>query len=608
VETAAIRYRVADFLKKQPPFDAISEDDLLALAGTGRVKFFEPNQYILSQGASRVQIYVIQQGIVSLWDERSPEGRLLDLRGAGDILGIDQLQETRGYPYSATSTNDVLVYTFPIEEFETLLEKYPAAAEYVAAYGNLTGSGRVSRAQTDPQNLSVRDLVTGQKLAICGAEATIREVARQLQDGGLDAIVVQDSQQRLRGIVTAGTLVRWLADGGNTADKPVATLLHDSPLKISPEASVGDAVIALSSVDHGALAVTTDDTSSSSTISVVTFAKLGQAFGDRPTEILREVAHATNTRALRELNQRARSFALRYLNNAETVGWLTRFVSAVDSAIVRRIIAIVAPERIEGCWCFCGTSGRREGLTRQRPELILITNDDRGFEIARRVVACIEECGYLPAGDRDTEPEFHVATSEEWRERFLKWMDDPVFQKIYLARPFFDLRPVFGADATWESLETSVRDHINPDFLFVVANDCLSTLPPLTFFRDVVLAETGEELGIFRLEETALRPLVDVGRVFGLATRKIFGTSTLERFALAQESLPASASIFREASEALRIVLWQQGRIGIRQGTTGSDLPPALLGPYDRQLLKSAFRSISRLIEFTGDLEWLKAL
>ena len=34
-------------------------------------------------------------------------------------------------------------------------------------------------------------------------------------------------------------------------------------------------------------------------------------------------------------------------------------------------------------------------------------------------------------------------------------------------------------------------------------------------------------------------------------------------------------------------------------------LPPSLLGRHDRQLLKSGFRSIHRLLEFTADSQWL---
>jgi len=110
------------------------------------------------------------------------------------------------------------------------------------------------------------------------------------------------------------------------------------------------------------------------------------------------------------------------------------------------------------------------------------------------------------------------------------------------------------------------------------------------------------------LEQNALRPLVDVGRVFGLAARKALGTSTRERFASARTLLPDHELIFREASETLRILLWQQARIGISQGTDGSSLPATLLSRYDRQLLKGGFRSILRLVEFTGNSPWYETL
>ena len=93
----------------------------------------------------------------------------------------------------------------------------------------------------------------------------------------------------------------------------------------------------------------------------------------------------------------------------------------------------------------------------------------------------------------------------------------------------------------------------------------------------------GEQETTFRLEESALRPLVDVGRVFGLAARDAVGRSTIERLAIARALLPEQEAIFRDAADTLRVVLWQQGRVGISQGTRGAELPAALLSRHDRQ-------------------------
>ena len=193
-------------------------------------------------------------------------------------------------------------------------------------------------------------------------------------------------------------------------------------------------------------------------------------------------------------------------------------------------------------------------------------------------------------------------------QRYSDWVRDPVLKEMYPARPLFDLRPVHGDQALWHELEATVMGAVDRDFLYILANDCMASLPPLTFFRDAVVDESGAETAVFRLEHSAVMPLADVGRVFGMAAKKVMGSSTLERFAMARTLLPEHESIFREAAETMRIVLWQQGRIGISQGTGGAELPPALLSRYDRQILKSGFRSILRLLEFTADPKWLKTL
>jgi len=55
-------------------------------------------------------------------------------------------------------------------------------------------------------------------------------------------------------------------------------------------------------------------------------------------------------------------------------------------------------------------------------------------------------------------------------------------------------------------------------------------------------------------------------------------------------------------------VLWQQGRVGISQGTDGAELPPALLSRHDRHVLKSGFPVIHRLVEFAADSDWLDGI
>jgi CBS domain-containing protein len=612
METATINYRVADFLKKYPPFHAMDEGDLLELAGSGRVKFFEANEFIVVQGSPFMfQLFVIQQGTVTLWNEEGEVAELLDVRGAGDFLGIEQFNGVDAYPYAARAASDVVVYSFPAMDFESLVMKYAYAQQYVAAYGSVSADYKPADEQRDPRDVFIHELAVGKPLLRCDERSSIRDVARLMLDRGAEAVAVVDGEGRPRAVLTANTLLEWIGRGGGNANEPIAALVTSAPSTIVSDASAADAAIALGATKAGALAMTEDGTANSRVHAVISPRDLAPVFGDHPVAILEEIRRASTIRSLADLNQRARAFVLRRLTSAAAVEWLARFTSLVDAGIVRRLIAISGADATPGCWLFSGAAGRGENLTRLAPELALITHDSHDPAAAQaafhRVSEGLTGCGYIGATPT-FEPSFYAASVSIWKNRYQNWISDPVLQNTYAARRLFDLRPIHGRRELWEEVDSAVRAGIQRDFLYLLANDCLESLPPLTFYEDAVIAESGEESAVFRLEYSALTPLVDVGRVFGLASKASMSSSTLERFVLARTLLPERASIFREASDALRVVLWQQGRVGISRNTNGAELPPALLGRYDRQILKSGFRSIHRLLEFTGNPQWLERL
>lgn len=609
MDTSAISYRVADFLKKHPPFQAMDDRDLLALAGRGRVRFHEANDYILWQGEPhKLHVFVIQQGTVSLWDEAGGQAALRDVRGAGDMLGVERFTDAPCCLHSARSASDVVIYSFPASDFEDLVLKYPYARQFVEAHDTVTADYQWAKDTRDLQKVFLHDLISQRTIASCHAHASIRDTARTMLTTGTDAIAVVDEDTRVQAVVTVNAVLAWVAAGAGDADARITGLLRAAPPAVGATASVVDGVLAIAEADAAALSVTSDGSASGRLHGLVTSRDIARAFGDQPISILREIRLATTTRELRELNHRARALTLEYLASAASVDWLARFVSLTDVNIVKRVIGLGTGEPQSACWCFCGASGRRESLTRHAPQLVLIGEDDRGLQQLQqqydRVSDALAECDYLARVDTTFDRSFHVASKAEWQTRYGQWLSDPVRTQMYLARPLFDLRPVHGPESLWGDIGTTVAAAVDSDLLYVLANDCLASLPPLTFFQDAVVVESGEQTTVFRLEQSALQPLVDVGRVFGMAAKKVFGTSTEERLAFARTLLPEHEAIFRDASETLRILLWQQARIGISQDTSGSELPPALLSRHDRHVLKSGFRSILRLIEFTGNSPW----
>jgi CBS domain-containing protein len=577
------------------------------------VRFHEPNEYILWQGAPhRHQVFVIQQGTVSLWEESSDGGKLRDIRGGGDMLGIERYNDARACLHSARSESDVVIYAFPAHDFEAYVLKYPHAVRYVAAGSRLTPDYQPAAERRELPRMFLHALGGRRGLQSCSADESIADASRRLLTSRSEALIVIDREQRARGVLTPDSVLAWVGAGAGSAMQSIETLLLDAPATVGPDASVADGLLTMAAADIGALAITDDGTSNGRVQALVTRRDLAPLFGDEPTALLREIHAATSADDMRELNQRARAFVLAQLDGVSSVEWLARFTHLVDAAILSRIAAIVKVDAASASWCFAGSSGRAESLTMLAPALVAGFDDDIPERLVRQqyqqVAEALLACGYLPRVDLPFEPDFYAATAREWKARFRDWVRDPVRQETHRVRSLFDLRAVYGRQALWYDVTTAIGTEVDRDFVHMLANDCLASLPPLTFFQNAVVDSLGEQTLTFRLEHSALRPLVDVGRVFALAARDAFGRSTIERFAIARAMLPERDAIFRDAADTLRIVLWQQGRVGISQGTDGAELPAALLSRHDRQILKSGFPSILQLLEFTADLDWLKQL
>jgi CBS domain-containing protein len=613
VDTGEIRYRVADFLKAFPPFQAADLGDLLAMAERGRVRFHERGEYLLWQGEPhRLQLFVIQQGTVSLWDDAPDGPQLRDVRGAGDMLGLERYVGARSCAHTARSETDVVLYAFPADDFEACVLKYPQAEQFVSAEDRSAVDYHAGAKRQGVQHRFLHDSATRRPPVTCRLSDRLSDVAALLLAAPAEAVAVIDEEDRIVGVATPSLVLAWAAAGGAGTDLPLSDLPIPltPPPTMPPDAPLSEGVLGMAAAGQQAVAVTLDGTRDSRVQALVTARDLGPVFGDHPGGLLSDISRANTAAELAALNRRARAFFLAQLDEPSAVEWLTRLAHLVDRAVFARVVAIARAEADGGCWCFAGSSGRAESLTRLAPLPVLVLDRDERLHEARqafrRVLEVLLAADYLP---RDAfEPDFCVASMSDWKLRYREWVDDPVRREAYRVRTLFDLRPVLGPRTLWEDLERDVAGAVNLDFVRVLANDCLANLPPLTFFEDAVIDHAGEHVATFQLERTALRPLVDVGRTFGLATGRFLARSTLERYADARARLPEHQAIFREASDAVRIVLWEQARVGITLGTPGADLPPALLSSHDRRILKGGFRSILRLLEFTYDSAWLDRL
>lgn len=180
MQTSVIRHRVADFLKQYPPFDALSESDLLDLAGSGRVKFHESEEFVYWQGdPTGPFLWVIQQGRVDLLDGET----LRDVLGPGDLLGLDR-------SCGARTASDVILYAVDAARFHALADRYPAVRAHLDA--DFLATGHSSWLDSEPPTLEfLRARPAPAATVRLEGPLTVRNALRAMLRAGVDCVAVE---------------------------------------------------------------------------------------------------------------------------------------------------------------------------------------------------------------------------------------------------------------------------------------------------------------------------------------------------------------------------------------------------------------------------------
>ena len=252
MKTSVIRHRVADFLKQYSPFDVLSNFDLLEAAGSGRVKFHAADEYVFRQGTDKPQtIWMLQQGRVDVIEESSRGGRLRDILGEGDLLGLDLSLRDGMCRYSARTATDVILYGVNADLFASLIPRYPHVKLYLRAHfsiSSLSGSRRASWLDADPPPA---DFLRARLVAVRADLPTI-VVRTRMKETGSSVVAVVGESARPIGIMTAADFATTPAESFTLADaRPCDTAVG---LPITTRA----AVRALIGARVDAIAVTTD--------------------------------------------------------------------------------------------------------------------------------------------------------------------------------------------------------------------------------------------------------------------------------------------------------------------------------------------------------------
>ena len=648
---SSISVRIADFLKDYPPFEFLEVGALRELAGKGKVKFHEDGEIVFSQGQPRDQwIYVIQQGSIRVIDEEGDTEKLIDLRGPGDLLGLQGIRSEEPYVHTCKTETETILYGLPRELFVEEAQKSGKARRYLAAYFSLNpayvwsrdplhedsvssdqGPVTLRRGGLDevdpPQSGARRALVTVM------ADAPMREVALKLQSKPVECVVVVDEQHRPIGKLTDADLRDRLLEGSIQPQARVGDLMFRDLITAAPDEDTGGLLVKLARYGKNYLVVTEDGTADSAVLGMVSERNLFLQYGRFPTVVGEAISSAPDIISLRYLRDRLESLTLEFLDNRHSLKWLMEMLGVLNRKMNTRVVQLVtsAMER-EGLgsppgdfsWLMMGSGGRDELLIRSAVYHALVYEDPppseevrfRKYfnEMAHRVADSLRQCGFLES------PQNVLAQNPDWclslssmKARFSALIADPVAHHVYSARDAFDFVPLREehcpiAESLSEHIDGELRKY--PDFIRHMASDSLLNQPPRTIFKGYVVDKEGTRRDELAIKFHALLPLVDVARVLSLEAGLRRPTATYKRFQKAAERAAGNldlAELYGEAAGAFIVAQYARISQGLRTGTDGAVIHPSELDAETRTLLITSFRTIYSVLEATArhfSLNW----
>ncbi len=560
MKTSVIRQRVADFLKQNAPFDTLLEQDLLDLAGSGKVKFHESDEYVFRQGDANGQfVWVIQQGRVELVEESASGQRLRDVLGEGDLLGLDRFVGDGSCLYSARTASDVMLYGVAAAVFESAAERYPAVRRFLSAHASVSGNlgfNRTSWLEAEAPPLDfLRARMVSTREAPCSCPPA---VSSPLSTRAAVRAMLQSRSEHLA-----------ISSGGG----PVEAILTSSDLALF--------------------------------------------CGHDPARLIGAIRRAASAAEIAPLLRLAAGLARSGLAQprdiddccligAEAVVALAEACIRLADGTVRA--AGVGAARAPYCWVMSGGSARGDLLGPEFPTIAAVWDDSDGAFAA-------EDSVYFAALAGETETWFHALglsgagldwpegarpsmPLSEWKRLFSETVRNPIGHDLYARRSFFDFRLVLGDASVLQALQVHLLHELSchETAIPLLANDTLEHVPPLAFFRDLVLDMDGAQRDSFDIAEAVIAPVANAARVFAIAKRRLTLAGTLARLETAMLDFPQGAAILQQGADAFRIGMYYRALAGTGGG---SRIDPGKLGKFDKVLLKTAFSSVQRFLEFT---------
>ncbi|GGG50560.1 DUF294 nucleotidyltransferase-like domain-containing protein [Bizionia arctica] len=617
-----IALRISDFLKNHPPFSMLQTEQLLAISQAVEVHYIEKGQIVFeTETPVKDQFYIVKDGAIGLY--RNNHSNLVDECDEGDIFGLRALMRQGTYQLSAMAMEESILYSISanlLTEYITvnqkastfLLQTFVSNSNF-----NTTDSfidGAIKNAADMPDFNEELSASYSKNPIHCSPETSIQEAAKTMTLKRVGSIIITQNKKPI-GIITDKDLRVKIATGTVSIDKPVTEIMSAPVITYPKNISVAEAQIAMLQHKITHLCITEDGSNQSELKGVLSEHDIIVVRENNASVLVKEIKRANTTKELQLIIQKTQQLLNRYIAQELPIRYITSINSAIINSLTNKIIEFAISKMVTAppvpfAWLAIGSQGRQEQLLLTDQDNCLVFEDvspelhqqtqDYFLLLAKEITIQLNQVGFefCPANMMGSNPKWCLSVSQ-WQAQFKRWITKPDQDNLMLCTIFFDFERVYGDSDMVDQLSDSIFKSIDSYEIFLnyLGLNALQNPPPLSFFRNFLVEDSGEHKDQFDIKARAIMPLVDAARLLILSKEIKAHNSTIARYTKLAELEPQNSDLYFACIEAFKNLLYFRTQQGLLHEDSGRYINLQTLSKANKLELKSAFKAVKAIQE-----------
>jgi len=622
-----ISYRIADFLKRYPPFSNLLKNELESLSEEVSIVYKEKNHTVFTiDEPAHNQFYVVHKGAVALWNR--DKNAVMDICDEGDIFGLRPLMANENYRLTAKTEEETILYAIPIDKFRPYIQENLKVADFLVESfasntrnpydksnrGQLLDESTEQKVDDTNQLFDFQPIDFSKNIESASEETTIKAIAEKMTVKRIGAMLIEKEGLPI-GIITDKDLRNQIATGVYPINAE-AKIIMSSPIITYPtKLTVTQAQMAMMKSNISHLVLTEDGTVNTKAVGILSKHDLMLSLGNNPAVLVKAIKRTKNVEAIKPYRTGVMNLLRGYLDQNIPMALTSKIISELNDVCIKKVVELSLAKMdteppVKFAWLAMGSQGRSEQLLHTDQDNALLFDDvpDSEYEetrtyfleLAKQITTGLNIIGYeyCPADMMASNPKWCNSLSG-FKKMTSKWIASPGPDEVLLSSIFFDYNRAYGEKNLVSQLSKFIFDTVEkyPIFLSHLASSALMNPSPSGFFRQFLVEQDGEHKDFFDLKQRALMPLVDAARVLILSKNVTDISNTWERYEKLAELEPNNKELFLACSYATKALLRFRTKLGLQSNDSGRYIDLEQLNKEEKMKLKRTFKTIKEIQE-----------